>query len=486
MRTLLFLSGILFASFLTNAQTPTLQSLIQNTAGTQTNEIYNITKDANGNTFFCGHHLDAINFGGLSLPAGQGGAFWGKADAAGNILWLRQGGTQMPTSDKAYGIAVDQNGNVYVCGVIPGHQTASFNGTPLSSMFTGFVVKYSSSGNFIWASGQGLNVYSIAVDNTNTPIINLGDQSVYKLNPTTGALIDSVSGMISGNLQNPQWHNIEIDASNNIIVQAGNKIVKFDTNFNQLWSTPVTSSLMETFRISLDQSGNVYGTFYGLFGTITVGTVTKSNFPNSYIYKLDVASGTPLFVDAFLIGGNASKIKEVIVSGSDYYVSGDGAFNTAVVLKTTSSYALLWQKNLSSKTPINDIALNSNDCLVLAGSHKGTVALDTYNLVPPSGMGSTIANGFLINLCTSVLGLVDNSVVFKNVQVFPNPSSGIFNVQVDENLIGSKATVYNLLGQKVKDFSLKAATTNQTLNKGVYLLEIEKEANKTTKKLIIN
>lgn len=486
MKKQLLLLGIVLVNTLLKAQTPTFQALVQNTTGTQANEIISVAKDNNGNTFFCGTHSDAFTLGDKSLPSGQGGAFWGKADEAGNIVWLKQGGTQSPASDIANSIAVDKNGNVYVCGAIAGFQIANFNGVPLPSTFNGFVVKYSNDGSFIWATGLGLNANSIAVDNTNTPIINFGDQGVYKLNPTTGEFIESTSGAISGNLQNSKWHNIVIDASNNIIVQAGNKIVKFDTNFNQLWSTPVSGSLIETFRISLDQSGNVYGTFYGLFGTVTVGSVSKSNFPNGYIYKLDANTGMPLFVDAFLIGGNASKIKEVIVSGDNYYISGDGAFNTAVVLKTTATYSLLWQKNLTNKSPLNDIAFNAEDCLVLAGRHQGTVALDSNNLVPPSGMNNATSNSFIGNLCDGTLGLTKAIGDSKDLQLFPNPSNGNFTIQTTIGNLGSKVTIYTILGQKVKQFTIENTITNQGLNKGIYVLEIGKEGSKMIKKLIVN
>jgi len=83
------------------------------------------------------------------------------------------------------------------------------------------------------------------------------------------------------------------------------------------------------------------------------------------------------------------------------------------------------------------------------------------------------------------LGITKNQLQ-NEFKIYPNPSNGNFNIEVDENLIDSKATVYNLLGQKVKDFDLKTTITNQYLNKGIYLLEIEKDGNKTSKKLIIN
>ena len=82
------------------------------------------------------------------------------------------------------------------------------------------------------------------------------------------------------------------------------------------------------------------------------------------------------------------------------------------------------------------------------------------------------------------LGLKDSSL--EEFKIYPNPSNGNFNIEIDENLIGAKATIFNLLGQKIKAFDLKTTITNQYLNKGIYLLEIEKGNDKTTKKLIVN
>ena len=388
------------------SQTPTFQALLQNTSGTQLNEILSVAVDNNGNTFFCGRHSDTLQFGSFTLLPGQGGAYWGKADATGNILWLKQGGTTQVGGDYAAGITLDQNGDVYVCGAIAGNLIASFNGIPLSTMYQGFVLKYSNSGSFIWASGIGSRVFSIAIDNNNTPVINKGDQEVYRLNATTGAEILTPSAFIQGNLINSIFHNVVVDGGNNIIVQAGNKILKYDNNFNLLWSTPVTSSIFETYLINLD--GNVFGSFYALFGTVTVGTVTKSTFPNGYIYKLDGSNGNPMFVDSVLIAGAVSKIKEVIPKNGNYYISGDGAFNTAHVLKVTPTYAVLWDKTLSNKARPNDIHFISEDCLQMGGSHTATVALDTYPLMS----GGTFLVVSLMS-CIGKLGLNPFRIYFS-------------------------------------------------------------------------
>lgn len=74
----------------------------------------------------------------------------------------------------------------------------------------------------------------------------------------------------------------------------------------------------------------------------------------------------------------------------------------------------------------------------------------------------------------------------QNFNLYPNPSNGTFTIEIDQNLMGAKTTIFNLLGQKIKDFELKTTTTHQNLSKGIYLLQIEKDGNKTTKKLIVN
>ena len=111
-----------------------------------------------------------------------------------------------------------------------------------------------------------------------------------------------------------------------------------------------------------------------------------------------------------------------------------------------------------------------------------TVGTSLYGM---TAGGGTALSGVLFKYGISTLSTSKNQLG-KEFKIYPNPSNGNFGIEVDQDLIGSKATIYNLLGQKVKYFELKSTTTNQTLNKGIYLLEIEKEGIKTTKKLIVN
>lgn len=74
----------------------------------------------------------------------------------------------------------------------------------------------------------------------------------------------------------------------------------------------------------------------------------------------------------------------------------------------------------------------------------------------------------------------------SKVAIYPNPSNGEFYIQVSDDFVGSKATIYNLLGQKAQEFDVHQNSQKHNLNKGVYLIELAKEGKKETKKLIVN
>jgi hypothetical protein len=453
------------------AQSPTFQSVFNNTSGAQNSTIFCVGKDASGNTYFGGTHTDAITIDGISLAAGSGGALWGKMDPSGNVIWMRQGGTSLPASDKVLGVATDQQGNIYFCGSTAGNLTATFDGTAIAAGSIGFVLKYNSTGTKLWAEGYSTNIYAIAVDNNNQPVVNYGESALYRIDPANGTLNQLTGGFISGNLQNANLHNIVITSGNDIVAQAGNKIIKFDNAFNQLWVTNVTASLAETFRISLDNANNVYGTFYALFGTVTVGNVTKSNFPNGYVYKLDAATGNPLFIDSILIAGAVSKIKEVIPDNAgNYYISGDGAFNTSHLLKMTTAYSVVWDRTLSANCKVNDVELLSANCLQFVGSHDNTVTLDAFTMSLPAGT-SGIDNAYVAALCDGTVGVEENVLQNSALTVYPNPATDVLNIKGDFSAV---IRITDVIG---REFKVKQTESNSVdvsdLTSGVYFLTIQ-------------
>ena len=110
--------------------------------------------------------------------------------------------------------------------------------------------------------------------------------------------------------------------------------------------------------------------------------------------------------------------------------------------------------------------------------------VDSWN-----GDGGSI-NGVTINICSIEVALSTSENILGSVKVYPNPSKGIINVNLGENLAGETTyMLYDIQGRIV--MNKKSDTTMETLNvenvsNGVYILSIENGAAKTTQKIIIN
>ncbi|MES2410289.1 MAG: T9SS type A sorting domain-containing protein [Bacteroidota bacterium] len=71
------------------------------------------------------------------------------------------------------------------------------------------------------------------------------------------------------------------------------------------------------------------------------------------------------------------------------------------------------------------------------------------------------------------------------ISLYPNPSKGEFTIQVSNIFVGGKATIYNLLGQAVKEFNIDENEEQTNLNPGVYLVNVQKENKTITKKIVV-
>ena len=80
--------------------------------------------------------------------------------------------------------------------------------------------------------------------------------------------------------------------------------------------------------------------------------------------------------------------------------------------------------------------------------------------------------------------LSSDSFVQSNFSIYPNPSNGIVNISLENNLQLEKVTIYNQLGQVVKTATTNVITTSD-LAKGSYYVEIITNEGKATKQLLI-
>lgn len=445
-----------------------------------------ITVDADGNVYTVGSFSYDADFDPsptatftLSAPYiilnNPTNIFALKLNSDGNFIWAKSiGGT---FSDVATALVIDSSANLHIAGNFTG--TVDFDPNSGVSELVGagskdgFILKLDTSGNYVWAkaiSGSDNDeINAITLDNTGNVFATgqfssttdfdssaavfkiAGNGSfVLKLNPT-GEFQMAKGFVTDGSVQ---ANAIKVDAIGNIYTTGVHQgITDFDPstasyNFTQ---TPFANDM---FVSKLNSNGD-FGWAKKIYTTAADNSKGLALDPSGNIYIVGTAYGSTLRIE------NETTSITPGVSG-DYLT----------VLKFNPAGNLLGSNFIGSSILGNAIALDSNQNVYVAGT---------------SFLSGSFDNIFISKLQIQTTGLsVKENQLSQNFKIYPNPTNGIFNIEIDTDLIDSKATIYNILGQKVKDFDLKSTTTNQFLNKGIYLLEIEKEGSRTTKKLIVN
>ncbi|TNE50414.1 MAG: hypothetical protein EP343_08085 [Deltaproteobacteria bacterium] len=133
---------------------------IKQAGGTSSDYGYGIDVDANGNAYVAGAIYSGSTFGSLTFSAGGSReAFVAKIDGNGTWQWVTGGGGS--SSDYAYGIALDSNGNVYTTGYF--NNAATFGTFSLSSAGNAdiFVAKLDNNGKWLWVKQAGGKQYDV-------------------------------------------------------------------------------------------------------------------------------------------------------------------------------------------------------------------------------------------------------------------------------------------------------------------------------------
>ena len=233
-----------------------------------------IAVDSNNNLYTAGFFEGSAVFGNTSLIAYGNESydiFIAKYDSAGNLIWVKQAGSD--DYDEGLSITTDNLDNFYVTGYFKG--TAAFGGASLTSSGERdiFIGKYDSSGNLIWvkqAGGSGDDEgSSITTDNANNVLV-------------TGSFVDITA------------------FENNAMTSNGSSdifIAKYDSSGNLLWVKQAGGpSFDRGYSVTTDNSDNFYVTGY-FKGTAAFGdtSITTYGDRDVFIAKYD-SSGNLLWI----------------------------------------------------------------------------------------------------------------------------------------------------------------------------------------------
>ena len=345
-----------------------------------------------------------------------------KYSSTGALKWVRYYSSPGGFLDSGNDIAIDEQGNLYVCGYA--------KLSPTNNGFDAVILKYDNAGNQIWVRSiagpvnKPDNLNSIALDDSG---------NIYG----GGSITDD-------SLQGPDC-----------------LVVKYDPSGNQLWVRKLqgtSSSIDQVLNITLDNSGNLYAT--GYYGETGLGAQILTA-------KYD-ASGTLLWMDTYspTNGLNGDRGNEIVVNNSgNIYVCGEftpnGEFSPdAIILKYNNSGALQWTQ--THRKPISNgldyfssIAIDLSGSPVVTGTEQDT--LINRNIV-------TIKYNQTVSITSISSEIPEKFSLFQN---YPNPFNPMTKIKFDiPKAFNAKLAVYDILGKEV------AVLVNDNLKPGSYEVEL--------------
>jgi hypothetical protein len=399
-----------------------------------------------------------------------------KIDSTGNIKWAVKG---ISINDYASGIDVktDVIGNIYLAGqfgtkLLIGQDTLYSGG---STAF--FAAKFDPNGNAIWAKQSGETGYIVsplAETIFDSKYLYFSCRISYRTKFGTISLIDS-----------SQYDNV--------------CLLKMDTGGNFLWAKAITcnnQALSFKGSVQVDKSGYIYidGNFgdtlnfsgqnlfspnlsngflikYSPSGNVLWGKQASSTIPwNSYSTTID---GN----DNIYISSSGSKIQFGAVTLNTVP---DPMDNPVGVIKFDTSGTALGGVIIKAGGGNSSYlsADNSGKYIYLAGTLADSITIGSNKIGPP-GNGQQWA--FIASWdASTVTGIEDISHIENSVLVYPNPSQGIFNFQVQGTNQKANIEVYNMLGEKVHDSQYPISSNQYSLDlssqpPGIYLYRIISE-----------
>jgi hypothetical protein len=460
----------------------------RNFGGTENDVLYSLQQTADGGYILGGASFSGIG-GDKTQPSLGGFDYWIiKIDSAGNKQWDKDfGGTD---NDWLYSLVQTPDGG-YLLG---GFSYSGISGDKSQAN---------------WGSGDYWIIQTDSLGN------KLWDKSFGGLSGDFFSFLQNTNdnGYILGGYSNS---NISGDKTQNSLGGYDYWIIKIDSAGNKQWDKDfggVSQDYLFTLKQTPDKGYILAGCTYSGIG----GDKTQLNWGGYDYWILKTDSLGIKQWDKDFGGINDEDDLETVsqtsdggylIAGTSYSpISGDKTENNlgneqTWVLKTNSLGIKQWDKTLHTNTISDDeigFAIQTMDgCYAMAnytlagiGGDKTQNNWDTTN---------TSSDYWIIKFCdtTSTTSIPTLQSPTSNLQISPNPSSGIFQITFPSSSSNLKTTytleVVNTLGQRVytspsarlqRRGENSAELDLSSLPKGMYVLKINDGVNSFSKKLVI-
>ena len=204
------------------------------------------------------------------------------------------------------------------------------------------------------------------------------------------------------------------------------------------------------YRLTILQPSEDELTISSCFEAILPTSNERVTVSGTYYDTLINAAGC----DSFVTMNVSIKTVNTVVSAVDYTLTALSTNGSFQWLDCTDNYA-----EISTKTSRDFQYENSGEYAVEVTDNE---CIDT-------------------SACYSLTGLSTSYLVHKpTFQVFPNPSTGYFNITSDEVITGARLVIYAVSGQKLYEDKIQSSknySSTYPLDTGIYIIELDVSGN---------
>lgn len=414
--------------------------------------------------------------------------------ATGALIWSKTYNGPSNSADHSYSLAIDNADNIYVCGM----------SRDAANDFEMLLIKYNPSGGQQWvhtSGGPGFDRgMDVAVDNSGNVYLcgrdevyqNFSHMVTLKFQPDgTQQMYEFVDNGVDSSDAGVK---IAVDAQGNVYtagyVTSSNQgqngaLVKYNSAGNQMWVRYYNGASNGDDYIGhmkLDAAGNIY----------LAGTSFSSVSQNDYITLKYNSAGTKLWEARYIgnyLSGNNSAYGLALDAEANVYVTG-ASFETAagtdiVTVKYNNAGSLQW-------------AMKNNGSVNTAFNEAGySVAVDHLNNVFVAGKNDA-SDGILIKYVQAPIGIQQNGneipVKFSLGQNYPNPFNPATKINFSVPQSGFVSIkLYDAIGKEAAEIVNKELTAGNytvdldasTLSAGVYFYRMNAGGFTDTRKMIL-
>ena len=416
-----------------------------------------IILDDNGFVYITGKFYSCARFDTIWLfSSGEGDIFIAKYTSEGTCVWAKSAGG--PLNDMGEGLAVDSVYNVYVCGY--NMDVANFD--TVSLIDGGFMVKYNSSGELLWAKNQF---------KYNNPYYGsdlfYSSMTVYKDNLYASGFMMNDTVLIDTILV---AHPLGI---------RGNIVSCYDLNAHIKWVAQSASPYSYSGNISTDQDGNIYVTGEFRDSIEFSGITLRNQGKHDALFCKYNPQGSLLWARQMHTTQNAYGQGIIPDFAGNCYTT--GSFSGTVNFGNDSIFSDTDQDLFLSKYDGNGNFIG----LTHFGKAEGlSLSVDSDNKPYVNGVFSGVVtigqnvftshgdDDILLAKSDQIMGMKKIESNVKNrLIIFANPTTGKFNITIPDEFLHEKSvtlTIYDNQGKSIRSFPTIFSDNKIGLNLSTY------------------